>query len=470
MFRILWGVLVLLASLSFAVVSYGSWETYRHPTVTTTVATTRYDCFKFPFPSFTICDTSRVDWQRALKLTERDVPYRGNITMDKVLVLLRSLADITFGDFDFLANIENANLNPRDFRGINIKELLQKVQRPCTEVFHGQCWWREAFYNCCSLFEKQRTDLGFCYSFNNDLSERGQYYSRGYGKRKGSNYWVDWNNEIRPRRASTFGPWSGLRVTIEVMSDKQIPTGTNITPGVMFYLEQSRGFPNSENQRVDPASFVDIRTYGIMKQASKRVQAVDFEDRRCLFLDDRVGINGVYTEHNCLVECQRDYVMKYCNCSSDFLFIEDDATKYPPCDVSGLNCLNKYNLVFNSRVPTSSQEFFKTQKEGMACDCPPDCNSQQFMFDSSISQTQNFSHIGFDIHYKGQYNLLYLSDVTYGPVEFIVAIGGIAGLFLGGSLLSGAEILYFFTFRLFYHWRNTRNMNLNTRPSIKFVY
>lgn len=52
--------------------------------------------------------------------------------MDKVLVLLRSLADITFGDFDFLANIENANMNPRDFRGINIKELLQKVSKQCS--------------------------------------------------------------------------------------------------------------------------------------------------------------------------------------------------------------------------------------------------------------------------------------------------------------------------------------------------
>lgn len=41
----------------------------------------------------------------------------------------------------------------------------------------------------------------------------------------------------------------------------------------------------------------------------------------------------------------------------------------------------------------------------------------------------------------------YRREVLFGWVDLLVAFGGIAGLFLGFSLLSGVEILYYFTLR-----------------------
>lgn len=54
---------------------------------------------------------------------------------------------------------------------------------------------------------------------------------------------------------------------------------------------------------------------------------------------------------------------------------------------------------------------------------------------------------------------------------FSVGFGGVAGICLGGSVLSGAEIIYFFTCRLYYHWSH-HNHNLNAikrRGKINFV-
>lgn len=42
---------------------------------------------------------------------------------------------------------------------------------------------------------------------------------------------------------------------------------------------------------------------------------------------------------------------------------------------------------------------------------------------------------------------LYLFEVLFGWVDLLVSFGGIAGLFLGFSLLSGVEIIYYFTLR-----------------------
>lgn len=41
----------------------------------------------------------------------------------------------------------------------------------------------------------------------------------------------------------------------------------------------------------------------------------------------------------------------------------------------------------------------------------------------------------------------YKREVLFGWVDLLVSFGGIAGLFLGFSLLSGVEIIYYFTIR-----------------------
>lgn len=43
----------------------------------------------------------------------------------------------------------------------------------------------------------------------------------------------------------------------------------------------------------------------------------------------------------------------------------------------------------------------------------------------------------------------YKREVLFGWVDLLVSFGGIAGLFLGFSLLSGVEIIYYFTLRAF---------------------
>lgn len=43
----------------------------------------------------------------------------------------------------------------------------------------------------------------------------------------------------------------------------------------------------------------------------------------------------------------------------------------------------------------------------------------------------------------------YKREVLFGWVDLLVSFGGIAGLFLGFSLLSGVEVIYYFTLRAF---------------------
>lgn len=50
----------------------------------------------------------------------------------------------------------------------------------------------------------------------------------------------------------------------------------------------------------------------------------------------------------------------------------------------------------------------------------------------------------------------YKREVLFGWVDLLVSFGGIAGLFLGFSLLSAVEIIYYFTLRTWCMWHKNR--------------
>lgn len=48
-----------------------------------------------------------------------------------------------------------------------------------------------------------------------------------------------------------------------------------------------------------------------------------------------------------------------------------------------------------------------------------------------------------DFHYQNANLVKYRTDITFGWLDLMVSFGGIAGLFLGCSILSGVEIFYY---------------------------
>jgi hypothetical protein len=46
-----------------------------------------------------------------------------------------------------------------------------QVMPKCKEMMPTACWWRNEFRNCCDIFELQRSEIGYCYSFNSEVSE-----------------------------------------------------------------------------------------------------------------------------------------------------------------------------------------------------------------------------------------------------------------------------------------------------------
>jgi acid-sensing ion channel, other len=86
------------------------------------------------------------------------------------------------------------------------------------------------------------------------------------------------------------------------------------------------------------------------------------------------------------------------------------------------------------------------------CGCLPDCNTIEYPF-NVIDQSMPLSNSS-EIHsvvtvlFGDSEFMAYRRYERFGGVTLLSNIGGLLGLFLGVSLLSIVEVLYFFTLRV----------------------
>ncbi|KAL1137933.1 hypothetical protein AAG570_009628 [Ranatra chinensis] len=345
--RTVWCWLFLLAVVGASFCGNQVWDYYKTGSTATFVESTRYQYSNVPFPAVILCDKSRVHWPKALALTKHDLPEPFNVTKQKALVLLKRLGYVTFGDFDFLNQIRFSNMTFEEIAELNITELMLKVMRPCNEMFSELCIWRSLEYNCCRLFELQKSELGFCYSFNSDTSEISKSLSYGWAA-DGKEYWVDAWGDKRPRRTAQLGSWGGLRFTVNVLPQSEMPPdGNNTTPGIALMVTDPKAFPMDSYVEIGSGQFGLVSVVGDALATEARVRSVLPQHRKCLFYQetDSTSPTGYYLEANCKTLCFQKYSIKYCNCSPEFMFFNNDdkGNKFPDCNVEGLLCLSRVN-------------------------------------------------------------------------------------------------------------------------------
>ncbi|XP_029163670.1 pickpocket protein 19-like, partial [Nylanderia fulva] len=326
--------------------------------------------------------------------------------------------------------------------GINITQVLHEVMPACNQLL-STCWWRNADRNCCEIFEVQKTEYGFCYSFNSEMAVTSPADP----------------TESRPRRASGYGEWSGVKVTIHLGNITKPPdSGKDIgnaeTPtdifcvaenigGVVVIINDPRVWPNS-GIMIPSGSLVSLSLECVSGYATQRVLELDRDRQPCLYDE-----TGVYNQETCLSLCKRNYVIKYCGCNPSFLF--PATARYRDCTIEDFICLLDYNDLFNDYIVYFGGKI-PHSITSMICKCSPECD--YYMYGTQFSNVplhDNMNDITLDVHYIGQTSFRYKTDIVITQMDLLgkslsfshLSFGGIIGLFLGGSLLSAVELVYY---------------------------
>ncbi|XP_060864321.1 pickpocket protein 19-like [Metopolophium dirhodum] len=470
-----WTMTVMCAVLFATYAIVESWKTYNKSSIDTVVETTFLSYAKIAFPMVVICDSSRVDWERVMRLTPRDVPGTDPDLLPAVRKVLKTFSVMSYGDFDDFDELWNVTELSK-LNHLNLTALLLKVMRPCNEVFCcGGCWWKFKQVNCCDIFELQRTEFGLCHSFNSDFSEYGRVR---VGVTSGliGTFWQTESGEFRPRTTDNKGQWSGVRMYISTMSPEQVAPNVNAKPSIRILMGEPKGAPLGSDMVVMAGNFGNINVWGDRIYNTHRTKRLSPKQRNCYFGDESptgMGTN-YYLRRNCRMACYMFHMVNECGCYLEAMFglmKKNDSLR--PCNAEDLLCLSKNNQHFNNYIPFVQTSFFTKDKPGLKCECMPDCVHQMYIPELTIaeqtvsSMENSSSSILIDLHFKQSACILYRSDLILGWLDLLVSFGGCAGLFLGGSLLSFIELIYFLTWRVYYHWRRTPPKSVKSKRNKK---
>ncbi|XP_054266848.1 sodium channel protein Nach-like [Macrosteles quadrilineatus] len=423
------------------------------------VKDTHYPLYLFPFPGVSVCPTDKIKRHVAfsyiyekLNLTTGKV---NNDSIDQFLSAMTMMQHPMYSRMsEFLANCQD--LLPH-LSKLNLTDFMLKVMPTCDEVFSA-CAWHGMTENCCDIFHIQRSEEGFCYSFNSFTSHRlSNCPQLTYDEQVSfKDVEAEVDTECVLRRNSAAGTTTGIEVFLRHFDTSQLLINwSTITgeSGVKVQLHTSDEYPEAGMGVLVPAKpgmkmTTTIKAY--LTESLPAIRGLPLGERNCYFPDEtELEVAVQYSQRSCLIECRLHYFHQICGCRPYYFNMLDN--RIPICNATQLLCIANHgsNLKFY-RPPnnTNMRGFAATETVSpLNCSrCLPTCHESYYDDDTDLTtdtQQRALENYGYlDLYYKYGGAVYYQRDVTFGWIDLLVGIGGTAGLFLGISLLSVVELLF----------------------------
>ncbi|XP_068083948.1 pickpocket protein 28 [Anabrus simplex] len=330
-------------------------------------------------------------------------------------------------------------------------EYLTKIAPQVKDLFKV-CTWRAAQVDCEEVFTPIINHHGNCFTFNSLAAEQlftSQAVQKLSSSGKLSRNWdpeggyevSDDRKETYPRRSSAgllAGLYISLRSEIESEGD---PNCRVPMEGFKVMLHNPAVFPQVRQPffQIPSKRQVMVWVKPEMMETDDHLRSYSPADRRCYFQKERIlRYFNVYTQESCELECISNYTMKKCGC---VMFYMPRSSDMPVCGSTKTQCVVKGLIQHH------------TEHDGH-CQCLPSCT--EIKYGMQMSQAK-YKWEQADRLYKIPGSLAVAFQDTeiisskrgelYGAADFVANCGGLLGLFLGFSILSLVEIIYFLTLR-----------------------
>ncbi|XP_052744589.1 pickpocket protein 28-like [Bicyclus anynana] len=382
-------------------------------------------------------------------------------------------------------NKENKIMDTKQRLTYKENEMLQKFilkgSPSCSDLVKV-CHWRSEYEtewfrkDCCEkLLKPIFTDYGLCYTFNS-LPLNGM-----------TNKTIDWQN--------TFNPFA-TTMSLEWDLDKGYPKKFPPTPGTLPFRVMASGEANglgielylntSEHQyecdgnnlgfnilissptdhvytstilRLPMDRMTTVEVSPISYKTDSSLRALSPDQRQCFFQNERkLQYYEFYTDTNCKLDLRIRETVKQCNCA-----LYNWPRKHvwsPICSTkSDFECVAQVKARVGEQLIfayyADSEEQRKPHED--ATSCYPACNDVLYstqVYYSDLMKDPVDAKMDWDSSKKGErtrinvhfYNDMFLGQhrhAQYDDYYFAGAIGGLLSLFLGFSIISVAELVYF---------------------------
>nr|CAD7404260.1 unnamed protein product [Timema cristinae] len=326
--RLLWVVAVMVCATGVVFLSIPMCEEYFTSPLLISVESTHYPLYELPFPAVTLC-INKVKRRAGEEILARYLnvtltPEWTNYTWHVMSILSK------FGHPYLHLMKEHLQIAApilHLFKGLNLTQFMLQVFPRCDEVFL-RCFWYGHSMNCCQIFNLQRTEGGFCYSFNSLTAENKKHcHPKHFDDSSGSDDFP----ECRLRHNVQSGTTTGLEVFLKPLNvDDQLESRRSGVKGLIF-LHNPLEVPDiSQSFHLAQLNYtkLSIKVSPTLIQSDLSVQNLEIRERSCVFPGEvRLKTHpNMYTLRNCLIECRFQFFGKKCGCYPYIYYSTADET------------------------------------------------------------------------------------------------------------------------------------------------
>ncbi|KAK4875187.1 hypothetical protein RN001_011609 [Aquatica leii] len=403
----MWFCCVSIGAIATAVIIVSLWEKFQtNPTITG--LDTDFHSWNLPFPAITVCQSepsSKKNIEQFVKVKFPEV----NDTKELEFFLEK----LSLLSFPTLLDFKKYTTSRYVSNKTDLKKFIFEFLNPCEEIFKS-CLWKSEDYDCCKGFYPVFTETGFCYSFNsrhyerkipNKNEELPQFHMR-YIKETD----IKWSLKFEVVESN-----DSINFPVYIHNSDEIP-GLDMQPQITW------------NFKVEKVAFSMKQTY-----TTDDTRQLSVKQRHCIFEDEvKLKIDHIYTYTACTRQCRMENSKKFCGCVPHF-YSEIDTFRH--CKITELSCI---------------ADHIKDIESIDRCSCHLGCFNTVYDVEKLIvHSTEDSDEVNRELEaeFVSWPMVRYKREVLFGWVDLLVSFGGIAGLFLGFSLLSGVELIYYFTLR-----------------------
>ncbi|GAB0088073.1 Pickpocket protein 28 [Sergentomyia squamirostris] len=401
-----------------------------------------------PFPAVTICNMNQARLSKASR------------------VVKGSLEDLLL---DSMCGFNKEFMSPNNNTGkwMHFKQFIESASQPCRDML-VMCRYASKVEQCMDIFWTSLTDEGLCCTFNTVHPDFMFHTALSENKwdvdiNNSKGYAIDWTPEegypenvpknAFPRQTAGAGSNVGLTVALNCNKANYFCSSTS-SYGFKVLLHTPTETPKINNYGFYVAPGKETRVVVTPKiyEASQLIRKIPVQQRQCVFASERnLSYFRTYTQKNCEMECESMVIAKHCGCI--LYYMPKTSTEQQICSLKDAECYESIKTAVKVNA-------------SLTCSCLPACYEIDYGRDSSssplgigyfLTKETTLKKYSYD-YVRDNIALLHIFFVEnsihsytksefIGFTDFLSSTGGLLGLFLGFSVVSLIEIIYYISMR-----------------------